>query len=90
MTRLISLLQLTSSIFEVSGVFLMANSLTTVKKIDLPVLLASALVRGDAARAEDLIPTIEKKTIALQGLSFIALGFLIQGISVVLSLLSTP
>ena len=82
------ILQLISAICEIVGVILMAHSLLVTNMSAVVPLLCNALFRGASARGVEFVPQqSERRTISLQGLAFIALGFFIQAFNAILSLI---
>lgn len=76
-TQLLSLIGLT---FEIVGVVFMARKVTNVLLWQIPRVLISALWRGNIAKdvAGLAAFTPDDDVYFLQGLSFVALGFVIQ------------
>ena len=88
MQTISTVLQLASAVCEISGVILMANSLLVTTRIGIIRLLFSALYRGASARGIEFVPEqLEIRTVSVQGLAFITLGFFLQAISAILSLI---
>ncbi len=69
--------------FEMCGAFLMCLRFTNVRYSQVPLVLITAIWRGKAAHsASDLADfTPEKNLSFVQGLSFVALGFVLQTIA---------
>lgn len=76
-----NLIQSIGSTFEVIGAILMANKYFNVKsKWRVPQILLSATVRGKNAKAANAIADMseDRGMTSLQGMSLIAVGFIIQ------------
>lgn len=83
-------LQLLGGLFEVAGVYLMASRLLSTTTVASKVsALLSALLRGrtasNAVTTSELNP--EDKLRTLQGLAFIAVGFILQAVGNLIALL---
>lgn len=81
-----ALIQLVGLVFEIVGVFMMANAFRVAYSlIDSLKLLLSGLVRGKFARAiyrDEGIAQKEDKLATVQGLVLIGIGFIIQAVAV--------
>jgi hypothetical protein len=79
---LATILQLAGGVLEIGGALMMANAhLNVIRLRHLPRLLLSALVRGRMARGSarlDGVFSQDDRLASLQGLSAIALGFVLQ------------
>lgn len=66
--------------FQIIGVFLMATRYTNVRVSQIAKVMITALWRGKAAREGAQITnySVEDALSSLQGLAFIALGFIVQ------------
>ena len=75
-----NILALIGGVFEVTGVLLMANQYINVRWYQIPIVLISALGRGENAFKAVKISEIsdENRRLSLQGLASIGLGFIIQ------------
>lgn len=87
--------QLLASLLEIAGVLLMANAHVAVAKgSQIPGLLVVAVWRGAMARGAaklDGVLSQEDRLKTLQGLAFIAAGFLLQvGATLAEALLQPP
>jgi len=77
-----------AALFEILGVFLMANQIINVRTRQVPRVMLSALWQGEFAKAAELIHSLSKERVrkSLQGLAFIAFGFVISFLIMLLQL----
>lgn len=90
-----SVLQLIGGALALVGTFLVANIYLNVPTLSKPHALISALKRGHTAKqiADGFDLTVETKKrilIVLQGLAFIALGFVLQAVGMVIAIIKHP
>jgi hypothetical protein len=83
-----TIINLLASSLEILGAFLMANAYLNVAPLQLPTMMVNALWRGEKAKDAVAIADIveEKRIVTLQGLSFIAAGFILKSIPVCIAL----
>jgi uncharacterized membrane protein len=85
------LLHLVGILVEFVGVLLTFNSFTTtIYRYQIPIALASALVRGKMARAASFLWNKEKAISTLQGIALIVLGFILQMTGIAIGIAKEP
>ncbi len=79
-------LQLAGLGLDLIGAFLLANGLLSGRPVVLPRILFSALYRGRVARGKVRVALSQEDHLkSLQGVAFIAAGFLVQAVGLLLA-----
>ena len=91
MPIVINVVQLCGIILEIIGVLFMANYFLQIRWYQIPKVVLTSFYRSGSGKSASVISdfTPEDKLTSLQGLSFLFLGFLIQGIAIIISLLTS-
>jgi hypothetical protein len=88
-------MQIVGSVFEISGAYLMANHYLNAPKEQIPRLFISVLRWKDQGSDAEIERTVnrlrelspERTIITIRGLAFISIGFFIQALSTIISML---
>lgn len=91
MDTVCSLMQLVALVFEIIGVFYMANAYLIIEDESIIKMLWTAFFHGDLKRF-GMHPAFchsEDAEKVIRGLSFIGIGFLISAFAITINLLST-